>query len=98
MNERDEQNYSRALFKRLDAEVRFDMICQVTGSSEKFKGVPSRLASDRIMGQSGSALLPESLWPTGQSDGLRVRKGDSAERCSGAARFEFTSDSGKVEQ
>ncbi len=41
MNERDEQNYSRALFKRLDAEVRFDMICQVTGSSEKFKGVPA---------------------------------------------------------
>jgi hypothetical protein len=41
MNERDEQNYSRALFKRLDAEVRFDMICQVTGASEKFKGVPS---------------------------------------------------------
>lgn len=41
MNERDEQNYSRALFKRLDAEVRFDMICQVTGSSEKFEGVPA---------------------------------------------------------
>ena len=41
MNERDEQNYSRALFKRLDAEVRFDMICQVTGMSEKFKGVPA---------------------------------------------------------
>jgi hypothetical protein len=29
-----------ALFKRLDAEVRFDMICQVTGSLEKFEGVP----------------------------------------------------------
>jgi hypothetical protein len=41
MNELDEQNYSRALFKRLDAEVRFDMICQVTGSSEKFDGVPT---------------------------------------------------------
>lgn len=41
MNERDEQNYSRALFKRLDAEVRFDMICQVTGSTEKFRGVPA---------------------------------------------------------
>jgi hypothetical protein len=41
MNERDEQNYSRALFKRLDAEVRFDMICQVTGMSEKFDGVPA---------------------------------------------------------
>ena len=41
MNEQDEQNYSRALFKRLDAEVRFDMICQVTGSAEKFDGVPA---------------------------------------------------------
>ena len=41
MNERDEQNYSRALFKRLDAEVRFDMICQVTGATEKFDGVPA---------------------------------------------------------
>lgn len=41
MNERDEQNYSRALFKRLDAEVRFDMICQVTGMAEKFDGVPA---------------------------------------------------------
>jgi hypothetical protein len=41
MNDRDEQNYSRALFKRLDAEVRFDMICQVTGTSEKFNGVPA---------------------------------------------------------
>ena len=41
MNEQDEQNYSRALFKLLDAEVRFDMICQVTGSSEKFDGVPA---------------------------------------------------------
>ncbi|MDA1164963.1 MAG: DUF1549 and DUF1553 domain-containing protein [Planctomycetota bacterium] len=41
MNERDEQNASRALFRRLDAEVRFDMICQVTGASEKFEGVPA---------------------------------------------------------
>lgn len=40
MNERDEQNYSRALFKRLDAEVRLDMICQVTGLPEKFRGMP----------------------------------------------------------
>lgn len=41
MNERDERNYSRALFKRLDAEVVFDMICQVTGIPEKFHGVPA---------------------------------------------------------
>lgn len=40
-NRRDEQNYSRALLKRLDAEVRFDMICQVTGIPEKFDGVPA---------------------------------------------------------
>ena len=40
-NLRDEQNYSRGLLKRLDAEVRFDMICQVTGIPEKFDGVPA---------------------------------------------------------
>ncbi len=40
-NERDEQNYSRALFKRLPAEVLLDAICQTTGVSEKFGGVPS---------------------------------------------------------
>jgi len=38
-NRRDEQNYSRALLRRLDAEVRFDMICQVTGVPEKFDGI-----------------------------------------------------------
>ncbi len=40
-NERDEQNYSRALFKRLDAEVLLDMVCQATGVPEKFPGVPA---------------------------------------------------------
>jgi len=40
-NRGDEQNYSRALLRRLDAEVRFDMICQVTGVPEKFDGVPA---------------------------------------------------------
>jgi len=40
-NERDEQNYSRALFKRLDAEVLLDMVCQTTGVGEKFPGVPA---------------------------------------------------------
>jgi hypothetical protein len=41
MNEVDEQNYSRALLKKIDAEVRFDMICQVTGVPEKFAGMPN---------------------------------------------------------
>lgn len=40
-NERDEQNYSRALLKKLDAEVLFDAVCQVTGVPEKFPGVPA---------------------------------------------------------
>jgi len=40
-NERDEQNYSRALFKRLDAEVLLDMVSQTTGIGEKFPGVPA---------------------------------------------------------
>lgn len=40
-NERDEQNYSRALFRRIDAEVLLDMICQTTGVGEKFPGVPA---------------------------------------------------------
>src|SRR5262249_6537323 len=39
-NEKDEQNYSRALFKRLEAEVLLDMVCQTTGVAEKFPGVP----------------------------------------------------------
>ncbi|MFQ5732416.1 MAG: DUF1549 domain-containing protein [Planctomycetaceae bacterium] len=40
-NKRDEQNFSRALFKRPDAEVLLDAVCQVTGVPEKFKGLPS---------------------------------------------------------
>lgn len=40
-NARDEQNFSRALLRQPDAEVRFDMICQVTGIPEKFDGLPA---------------------------------------------------------
>jgi hypothetical protein len=40
-NERDEQNASRALFRRIDAEVLLDMVCQTTGVPEKFAGVPA---------------------------------------------------------
>ncbi|MEK6234389.1 MAG: DUF1553 domain-containing protein, partial [Planctomycetales bacterium] len=37
-NVRDEQNYSRALFKRMDAEVLMDAASQATGAPEKFTG------------------------------------------------------------
>ncbi len=40
-NEHDEQNYSRALFKRPDAEVLLDMVCQTTGVGERFAGTPA---------------------------------------------------------
>jgi hypothetical protein len=38
-NADDEQNYSRALLKRLDAEVLLDAVSQTTGVPEKFEGV-----------------------------------------------------------
>jgi hypothetical protein len=40
-NAEDAQNYSRALFKRLPAEVMLDMIAQVTGVPERFSGMPA---------------------------------------------------------
>ncbi|MEC7566048.1 MAG: DUF1549 domain-containing protein [Planctomycetota bacterium] len=40
-NARDEQNYSRFLFKQLEAEVLLDAVCQTTGVPEKFQGVPA---------------------------------------------------------
>ena len=40
-NANDEQNYSRALLRRLDAEVLLDAICDTTGIPEKFDGVPA---------------------------------------------------------
>jgi hypothetical protein len=40
-NERDEQNYSRALFRRPEAEVLLDMVCQTTGVGEGFSGIPA---------------------------------------------------------
>lgn len=39
-NERDERNFSRAYFKRPDAEVLCDMISQALGVPEKFQGSP----------------------------------------------------------
>jgi hypothetical protein len=39
-NEKDERNFSRGYFKRPDAEVMLDMICQALGVPEKFAGSP----------------------------------------------------------
>ena len=40
-NAGDEQNYSRARLRRVDAEVLLDMVCQVTGVPEKFTAIPA---------------------------------------------------------
>ena len=40
-NKQDERNYSRALLRRLPAEVLLDAVSQVTGVQEKFHGVPA---------------------------------------------------------
>ena len=37
-NQHDEKNFSRALFRRLPAEVLLDAVCDVTGIPEKFTG------------------------------------------------------------
>jgi hypothetical protein len=39
-NEKDELNYSRALFRRIDAEVLLDMVSQTTGVEERFPRTP----------------------------------------------------------
>jgi hypothetical protein len=40
-NEKDELNHSRALFRRVDAEVLLDMVSQTTGVPERFDGAPA---------------------------------------------------------
>src|SRR5262249_55400038 len=40
-NEKDELNHSRALFRRIDAEVLLDMVSQTTGIDERFPGMPA---------------------------------------------------------
>ena len=40
-NERDDQNYARALLRSVEAEVLLDAVCHVTGVPEKFQGMPA---------------------------------------------------------
>ena len=47
-NARDNQNYSRAQLKSLEAEVLFDAVCQTTGIPEKFQGHPAGLRAIQL--------------------------------------------------
>ncbi|MCA9114999.1 MAG: DUF1553 domain-containing protein [Planctomycetaceae bacterium] len=40
-NLHDEQNWSRSLFRQVEAEVLLDAVCQVSGIPEKFEGLPA---------------------------------------------------------
>lgn len=67
-NELDELNYSRFLFKPLDAEVLFDAVCQTTGVAEKFDGVPSGSRAHSVVGQQRASLLSQDVRSTDASD------------------------------
>ena len=47
-NIRDEQNYSRALLKHIDAEVLLDAVSNVTGIDEFFRGVPGKSRATQL--------------------------------------------------
>ena len=57
-NVRDTQNYSRAYRKRLSAEVLLDAVCDVTGESERFEGLPPGVRAVQLWdNRSPSAFL-----------------------------------------
>ena len=91
-NEKDTNNYSRSLLRRLDAEVVLDMVSQTTGVPEKFGGGSRRNPRRPIMGQQGDALLPQALLPPAADHRLRMRANPRAERVTGAAPFELAGD------
>jgi hypothetical protein len=47
-NAADEKNFSRALFKRLPAEVLLDAVSDVTGVPERFEGLPGELRAVQL--------------------------------------------------
>ena len=67
-NEKDERNFSRAYFKRPDAEVLLDMICQAHGRAGEVHRVARRHAGGATVGQQGPQRLPEALRPAEPRD------------------------------
>ncbi len=81
-NEKDEQNFSRAYFKRPDAEVLLDMICQATGVPEKFPGSPGVDARGATVGQQGPHDFLKLFGRPNRVTRLRVRAHPRAESVS----------------
>ena len=72
-NERDEQNYSRALFKRIDAEVLLDMVCQTTGVAERFDGMPAGTRAIQLWDSKASHYFLKVFGRPERVERLRVR-------------------------
>ena len=64
-NERDEQNYSRALFKRIDGGSAVGHGLSDDRRPRAFRRNASGDAGHPALGQQGVALLPESIRPAG---------------------------------
>ena len=76
-NARDEMNYSRALLKRIDAEVLLDAVCQTTGVGEKFQGVPAGYRAIQLWDSRASHYFLKLFGrPTRQSACECERNGD----------------------
>ena len=92
-NERDEQNYSRALFRRLDAEVRFDMICQVTGMPEKFRGMPDGYRAIQLWDSQVKHYFLSLFGRPIRSTACECERATATKRRSGAAHPELARNS-----
>ena len=84
-NERDDQNYSRALLRRLDAEVLLDAICQTTGVGEKFRGIPRGGRAIDLWDNESPHYFLKLFGRPGARHRVRVRAERRAERFPSAA-------------
>ena len=93
-NRNDEQSYSRAILRPLEAEV-LPRRCQSGHRrGREVRGDPGRLSSDPALGQQPLALFLEGVRPSGAKIRLCLRAHPGRERRAGASFAEFSSNSG----
>ena len=92
-NERDEQNYSRAMFKRIQAEVLLDMVCQTTGVGERFDGAPAGTRAIQLWDSKASHYFLKVFGRPARVERLRMRAAEGAKHGPGAAPAQRTGDS-----
>ena len=87
-NAQDDRNFSKAPIRRLRAEVLLDCISQVTGTQDKFPGLPRGARAVEIADGNSGTLLPDDVRPGHARDGLLLRGEDRPEPVAGAAPAE----------